>query len=121
MSEMEEKLGSILGNPQLMQQIMTMAQSLGAPSGEESAPPPAPVSSPAAPVPGMDPAMLGALSSLAAQTGMDANQQNLLKALSPYISPQRSHKLEKAMRAAKLAQAASGFLGAGGLSLLTGR
>ena len=120
MSEMEEKLGSILGNPQLMQQIMTMAQSLGAPNGEEAAPP-TPSPPPAAPVPGLDPAMLGALSSLASQTGMDANQQSLLKALSPYISPQRSHKLEKAMRAAKLARVASGFLGSGGLSLLTGR
>ena len=28
MSEMEEKLGAILSNPQLMQQIMSMAQSL---------------------------------------------------------------------------------------------
>ena len=120
MSEMEEKLGSILGNPQLMQQIMTMAQSLGAPNGEEEAPP-HPSPAPPSPIPGLDPAMLGALSSLASQTGMDANQQSLLKALSPYISPQRSHKLEKAMRAAKLARVASGFLGSGGLSLLTGR
>ena len=29
MDEMEEKLGSILNNPQMMQQIMSMAQSMG--------------------------------------------------------------------------------------------
>lgn len=115
MSEMEEKLGSILGNPQLMQQIMTMAQSLGGPEPESTPAPAAP------PAPALDPAMLGALSSLAAQSGIDANQQHLLKALSPYISPQRGQKLEKAMRAARLARAASTFFGAGGLSLLGGR
>ena len=29
MDEMEQKLGAILGNPDLMKQIMSMAQSLG--------------------------------------------------------------------------------------------
>ena len=29
MDDMEEKLGSILNNPQMMQQIMSMAQSMG--------------------------------------------------------------------------------------------
>ena len=29
MSELEDKLGAILGNPQMMQQIMAMAQSMG--------------------------------------------------------------------------------------------
>lgn len=116
MSEMEEKLSSILGNPQLMQQIMTMAQSLGSPPQEDT-PASQPPSQPAAP----DPAMLGALSSLATQTGVDPQQQNLLQALSPYLSPHRRQKLEKAMRAARLARAASAFLGSGGLTLLGGR
>lgn len=119
MSEMEEKLGSILANPQLMQQIMTMAQSLGKPAAAEEVPASPPPAAPA--LPALDPAMVGALSALASQTGPDANQQSLLKALSPYISPQREHKLEKAMRAARLARAASTFLGSGGLSLLGGR
>ena len=30
MSEMEDKLGAILNNPQMMQQIMSMAQAMGA-------------------------------------------------------------------------------------------
>ena len=31
MSEMEEKLGAILSNPQMMQQIMSMAQAMSPP------------------------------------------------------------------------------------------
>lgn len=116
MSEMEEKLGSILGNPQLMQQIMTMAQSLG-PAPAAPSPTPEPVLPSGAPAP----KMLNALSALASQSGVDPQQQKLLQALSPYLSPQRGQKLEKAMRAARLARAASSFLSGGGLSGLIGR
>ena len=38
MAELEDKLGAVLNNPQLMQQIMSMAQSLG----QQSSPPPSP-------------------------------------------------------------------------------
>lgn len=116
MSEMEEKLGAILGNPQMMQQIMSLAQSMGQ-SASPAAPPP-----PEAPsLPTLDPKVLSSLSGLLTQSRVDGNQQNLLKALGPYISPQRIGKLEKAMQAAKLARAASSFLSAGGLQLLQGR
>lgn len=118
MSELEEKLGSILSNPQLMQQIMGIAQALGAsqPRQEEpKAPPPAPQ------MPQLDPVLLQSLAGIARQGGMDANQQALLKALSPYVSRDRAAKLERAMRAAAMAGAASAFLNAGGLQLLSGR
>ena len=61
MSEMEDQIGSILGNPEMMQQIMAMAQSLGA-----SSPPPAPDPVPAEPEsgPSIDPAMIGKLMGL---------------------------------------------------------
>ena len=45
----------------------------------------------------------------------------LRRLISPYISRERSAKLEKAMRAAKMARLASAFLNAGGLEMLTGR
>lgn len=111
MSEMEEKLGSILGNPQMMQQIMALAQSMG-----QS--PPAPAEPP--PAPALDPAALGALTDLLRQSRVDGDQQKLLNALGPYVSRQRIGKLEKAMGAAKLARAASAFLHAGGLQMLQG-
>ena len=72
-------------------------------------------------MPGIDPGMLQKISGLAGQTGIDKNQQALLCALSPYISQGKVTKLEKAMRAAKMARLASGFLGSGGLQLFSGR
>ena len=113
MEQLEDKLGAILNNPQLMGQIMSMAQSLGQnPPELESSPPP---------LPNFDPAILAKLGSLAGQGQVDGNQQALLTALHPYLSRRKVEKLEKAMRAAKMARMASSFLGQGGLSLLTGR
>ena len=114
MDQMEDKLGAILNNPQLMGQIMSMAQSLG-----QSAPSAEPVSGPE--LPNFDPAMLAKLGSLAGQGQVDGNQKALLTALHPYLSRRKVDKLEKAMRAAKMARMASSFLGQGGLSLLSGR
>ena len=47
MSELEQRLGALLSNPQLMQQIASMAQAMGA------APPEEPPPSPAGPDPGL--------------------------------------------------------------------
>lgn len=110
MSELEDKLGSILSNPQLMQQIMSMAQVM-----QDTRP-----AEPTEPAP-PDPSVIQKLAGLSRQSGIDKNQQALLRALSPYISRERSAKLEKAMRAAKLARLASAFLNAGGMQMLTGR
>lgn len=114
---MEEKLGAILGNPQLMQQIMGMAQSLQQQSSQQQAP--VPEEPPA--MPDIDPVMIGKIMNLAGKTGIDSNQKRLLHALEPYLTQQRIHKLEKAMRAAKLAGAASAILGGGNIPFLSGR
>lgn len=112
MENMEEKLGAILGNPQMMQQIMSMAQSMGQ---SQQAPPRDPPKQESSPLPELDPAKLQQIMRLAGQTGIDRNQQALLKALRPYLTDQRIGKLERAMRAAKLAGLASSFLGSGAL------
>ena len=65
--------------------------------------------------PDIDISMLQKLSGFAKQSGIDKNQQTLLHALSPYISSGRIRKLEKAMRAAKLAGVATSFLGSSSL------
>lgn len=113
MSELEEKIGSVLNNPQLMQQIMTMAQSMNPQQTHEQPK--------EEPVPIFDPALLQKLAGLAGHNQVDGNQQALLSALCPYLSRDRVGKLERAMRAARLAGAASAFLNAGGLNLLSGR
>lgn len=119
MEGMEEKLNSILGNPEMMSQIMNMAQALGSGQQEKSESSPEPQNSiiPA----GLDPVMLQKIAYAAQNSGIDSQQQALLKALRPYLSQQRLTKLEKAMRAAKLAGLATTFLGNGGLTFLTGR
>ena len=116
MSELEEKLGGILSNPQIMQQIAAMAQTLGNPSVEKPEYPPAQsVSS----LP--DPAMLQGLSKMLQTNHVDQQQQDLLHALSPFLSKPRINKLERAMRAAKMAGFASALLKPGGSVFLGGR
>lgn len=110
MGELEEKLSALMSNPELMQQIASMAQAMGESHREPEEKPSLP-----------DPGMLQMLSRAASQSGVDGNQQALLQALSPYLSRRRVQKLERAMRAAKLAGTASAFLNAGGLQMLTGR
>ena len=68
MDEMEQKLGAILGNPDLMKQIMSMAQSLGQQPAQQLPQEPPP---PAVSEPGMDPAALQKIASLAGKTGIE--------------------------------------------------
>ena len=117
MSEMEEKLGAILNNPQMMQTIFSMAQNLG----QEH--PPATVPDPEAPaeLPEIDFSLLQKFSGLAGQSSIDREQKALLQALSPYLSNGRISKLERAMRAARIARLATTFVSSGGMQLLSGR
>ena len=117
MSELEEKLGTILSNPQLMQQISAMAQALGQAPPEPPAPPPVAPQSPTLP----DPAMLQKVSGMLQAGRVDQEQQELLHALSPFLSQSRIGKLERAMRAAKMAGFASAMLKSGGMNIFGGR
>lgn len=132
MDNLEQQIGSILGNPELMQKIMTMAQSLSgsAPASAPAAPPapdPEPLKNnpppapPAPLMPEMDLRMIQTIAGFAQQGNIDPNQRALLKALEPYLSRERISKLEKAMRAAKIAQIASSVLGQRGQPFHTGR
>ncbi len=114
MDSMEEKLGSILNNPQMMQQIMAMAQGLQEPG--QKPPPSKPEPPRDAPMPEIDMNMVQNISRLARQSNIDKRDQALLRALGAYLSKDRVSKLEKAMRAAKLAKIASTALNTGGPS-----
>lgn len=123
MSELEERLGTILNNPQMMQQIMAMAQAMNQTSPPEppkESPPKLP-DAPSTQLAELDLGMLQKLSGFARQSGVDKNQRDLLNALSPYLSRGRVAKLEKAMRAAKMAGMASTLLNSGALQNLIGR
>ena len=116
MAELEDKLGAVLNNPQLMQQIMSMAGSLS----QNTPAPPRQESQPMA-QPELDPALLTQLATLGSTSAVDNDQRALLNALCPYISRDRINRLERAMRAAKIASFASGFLNKSGLLQGLGR
>ena len=120
MDEMQDKLNAVLGNPDMMAQIMSMAQSLGggAPSPPPAAPPPQPAM-PSLPE-GLDMGTITKLAGMMGSANVDKDQRTLLLALRPYLTHDRIGKLERAMRAAKLAGVATSLLGSGILSR-TGR
>ena len=123
MSGMEDQLGAILSDPEMMAKIQSLAQSLGQPeesprqaeAPKKEGPPPLP--------PGIgagDLEMVKAFTGFARGAEIDKDQRALLKALSPYVSREKTAKLERAMRAAKLAQQASSLMESGALKKLTG-
>ena len=115
MEDMRDQINTILQDPEAMEKIMAMAQNLG--QAPPSAPPPERENG----FGDIDISMLQKLSGLAGQSNIDSNQRTLLSALRPYLSHERLRKLEKAMRAAKMASLASAFLGNSGFQFLAGR
>jgi hypothetical protein len=113
MDDMENKLGAILGNPEMMQKIMALAQNFNQPeSNQEKSKPDSPKQeADAFSMPDLDFTTIQKLTGLAQSSSIDKNQQSLLRALRPYLSNQRINKLERAMRAAKMAGVATKFLG----------
>lgn len=104
MDDMESKLGAILNNPALMQQIMTMAQNFGQNAPAQESPR-------QENVPDVDFTAIQKLAGLTSGSKLSSNQQNLLRALRPYLSHGRIDRLERAMQAAKLAGLATSLLG----------
>lgn len=135
MAGMEEMLGSIMKNPQAMQQIFSLAQSLGLPQNQaqaseptpaqSQAPPPAPAPLPAqsqAPSgqPDLD-GMFRTILSLASQSGGNDRQVLLFEALKPFLRPDRAKQLDRAMQVAQISQmAGSAMKRLGGASHGTG-
>lgn len=128
MDDLESKMGAILGNPEAMQKIMALAQSLNQNSKDPPQEQPQKQEAPkqnqelSGLLPaGIDLSMIQKLSGFAKQSGIDKNEQTLLKALGPYLSRERIAKLEKAMRAAKMARMATSLLGTSASYSSTGR
>ena len=102
--DIENMLQSVLGNPDAMEKIMAMAQSLGAPQPQ----PPPPQEEGGFEMPDME--MIQKMAALAGQSSIDANQRALILALRPYIGAHRLKRLERAMQAAKMAGLATGLM-----------
>ena len=128
MAEFDEKLNSLLSNPDAMAQIMQLAQSLGGGEAPQAPLPrqPKPETSGSIPqgssVPqagdffssllGGDPSLLLKLMPLIQELGgqKDSNARALLCALQPYLKPERQNKIERALQLARLFRIGKKFL-----------
>ena len=100
MAEFDDKLNAILGNPEIMSQIMSIAGTMNAAS-------PPPVQPPPQPGLNFSPASMQGMMELIKSTQLDQKQQNLINALGGYLPADRLRRLEKAMQASKIAKYAS--------------
>ena len=119
MAEFDDKLNSILSNPDAMAQIMQLAQSFSGGDSSQSSPPPPPPpvrpsqdTSPLSALSGMDPGLLMKLLPLVQELGggQDSNARRLLYALSPYLKPERQAKVDRALQLARLFHVGRQFL-----------
>lgn len=109
MAEFEEKLQSILGNPELMGQIMSMA---GAMNQQQQSPPPPP-QQPTAGLP-FDPGAMAGMMQMLKATQLEPRQRQLIQALRGFVPDDRLVRLEKAMQASLIAKFASAAMNQGG-------
>lgn len=103
MAEFEDKLNAILSNPQMMQQIMSMAGSF---SQQQSAPSREAPSQPFS----FDPGAMQGMMDLLRGTQLDQRQSNLLGALGAYLPQEKVSRLQKAMQASRVAKYAAAAL-----------
>ena len=107
MAEFEEKLSSILSNPQAMGQILSIAKSMtseGEPPPQEETPEDSPLSA----LGEVDPRILQIGLRLFSEYSSSDNQKvALLQALKPFLSEKRLKKVDKAIQIGKLSRVMS--------------
>ena len=101
MSELEDRISSILNDPEQMDKITAMAQKLMGGTQDKSGD-----------IPGLDPSVLGRLGSIM-NSGSD-DKTALLEAMKPYLSQKRRNKMDKALKVAKIARIARLAMDEGG-------
>ena len=111
MAEFEDKLNSILSNPELMGQIMSMA---GAMNQQQSAPPPPPSQNPGLTGMPFDPGAMAGMMQMLKATQLEPKQRQLIQALRGFVPDDRLVRLEKAMQASLIAKFASHAMNQGG-------
>lgn len=131
MSEWEERINSVLSDPEQMDKIANLAKSImggetaqEAPAGEggmmgklgELAKSFMGGDSSGSGGMDIDPAMLGRISRLmSAGSGQSSDERALLEAMKPYLSEKRRQKMDKALKIAKLARIARLAMGETGV------
>ena len=113
MSDWEDQLQSILGDPAQMARITDLAKTLMGGEGETEAAPGPDLGQLAQSLlgggeaPGPETALLGKLGRLfATEQSRGSDKRALLEAMKPYLSEKRRTKMERAMRMARMAKLA---------------
>ena len=114
MSEFEDRLNSILNDPDRMEQITSMAKSLMGTDEQAPNPPKTHAGKESGIFETLDPGMLGRLAKVMGGGTQSDEKQALLEAMKPFLSTKRREKMERAMHLAKMihvAEIAFGTLG----------
>lgn len=129
MGDFEEKLNQILSNPQAMEQIMSLANSIAGPPGQgdqegQGADSPASEQSPPSSAPmgalgglgdllsGLDAGAMGKVMELFSVYQRQGDEKaQLLAALRPFLRPERQSRLEQAIRITRLGRVIRTALG----------
>ena len=112
-NDLSSMLQSILSDPEQMGKVAMLAQSLmgdGASPGQESAPPPP---KPNHTTNGLN-GLAGMLDGLLSRGGKPTRSTALLKAMRPYMRPEKQEKLDRALRVAGIVHAVQSVMGAYG-------
>ena len=118
MSELEDKLNSLLSDPAGMAQVMQLAQQLSStmgqspPQPQDPSPPPDPSPAGLSSLPGsIDPGLIARfLPILQTLTADQSHSMQLLSALKPYLKEEKQAKVERAARLARLITVGKRFL-----------
>ena len=117
MEDLESAIGQILGNPERMAQILSLANSLGVgPPGPPGPDAPGPLPEGSECPEGGEPPLLseelvGSLLSLLREAGhTDPRERQLLNALKPYCTRERQQRIDRALRIARISQVAGAAL-----------
>lgn len=116
MDDINEKLNTLLSDPDSMARIMQLAQQLSGGSGgqQTAAPSPPPPAAPPA-VPNIDPQLIARFLPLIQEFSRDNSQTTqLLYALRPFLKDGKQEKVERAARLARLICIGKRFLTEGG-------
>ena len=109
MAEFEDKLNSILSNPDIMGQILSMAGSMN----QQNTPPPPPPPANFSAMP-FDPGAMAGMMQMLKATQLEPRQRQLIQALRGFVPEDRLVRLEKAMQASLIAKFASAAMNQGG-------
>lgn len=101
MDELENRISSVLSDPEQMEKITRLARSFMTGSGDSASPPDSDSGS------GSDAEMFSRISRLMCTGGdKEKKERAMLEAIAPYLSDKRRGKMEKALQIAKLVQIA---------------